>query len=799
MSLSKGLKTNRILTFGPFRLRLGERVLEKDGQPISIPEKTLAVLCVLMECPGELVEKDTLKQRIWPDTFVEDTNIAFQVSTLRRILEESATDPRFITTVPKRGYRFVHNVTEEAGPSTTQIDSGQMDLEKPSAADDKTTPSVQTDGSVRKSWIHKAWTAGGLLGVLTLAGVFASIGLHSRSLAALAEKGSIVLADFENRTQDPVFDDTLRQGLLVELEQSPNLSLLPEQDVYRNLRLMKLPSSTRLTHEIAMNICQRAGSALMIEGYVDRIGAGYVLGLRAFSGSDGRLVAAEQAKVDRREEVLDGLSKIAARLRAGLGENAATLSSKNVALAEATTGSLEALKAYSTGWHLQMTRGSAEALPLLLHAIDLDPQFAMAYASLGRLYADLDESDLSAQNLEKAWALKEHTSERERFFITANYLSLVTGNVEQSRQVAEAWVRTYPRDAIPRTLLSGVINKIPGRYEEAATQARAAIRLNPDFGVAYYNLAVNNLYMQRLDEAERVLAEAEARGLDIDEFQMLEYDLAFLSNDLAAINRVAAKIRRHARPQSWFAIREAFRQAYSGHLAESQKISRQALAEAQASGEQERAGVWAAGVAVREALMDSPSLARRSAIQALQLSKSREIQYGAALALAIIGDSVKAQAIAGDLRSKFPEDTSVRFNYIPVIEAQIRLNQHAPDKAMEELTQAAITEMGVSRSPINTLFGALYPIYFRGLALQALKRGNEAASEFQKIIDHSGIAAMDPVGALAHLQLARSYKLAGDIQKAKGAYEEFFRVWRDADTNAPLLHLAQSEFRELQR
>jgi DNA-binding winged helix-turn-helix (wHTH) protein/tetratricopeptide (TPR) repeat protein len=791
MSFSNGLKANHILTFGPFRLRLRERVLEKAGQHIPIPEKTLAVLCVLVEFPGELVEKETLKQRVWPDTFVEDTNIAFQVSTLRRILEESANDPRFIVTVPKRGYRFVANVAEEPEPVTPQTDPGQVD---PTGADHKPVPLAQKDTSARNAWI-----AGALLAALTVAGIVATLGLRSRSLAALAERGYIVLADFENRTNDPVFDDTLRQGLMVELEQSPILSLLPEQNVYRNLRLMKLPTSTRLTHDVAMSICQRTSSALMIEGYVDRIGGSYLLGLRAFTCSDGKLISAEQAKAARREKVLDALSKMAARFRVRLGEKADTLSNRNVALAEATTASLEALKAYSTGWHLHMTRGSAEALPLFLHAIDLDPRFAMAYASLGRLYADLDESDLSAQNLEKAWTLKEHASEHERFFITANYLSLVTGNVEQSRQVAEAWGQTYPRDPIPRTLLSGVINKTFGRYEEATSQARAAIRLNPDFGVSYYNLAVSNLYMQRFDEAERVLAQAEARGLDIDEFQMLKYDLAFLRRDPAAINRVVAKIRQHARPQSWLAIREAFRQGYSGHLAESREISEQAIAEAQAGGEQERAGVWAAGMAVREALTNNSSLARRSALKALQLSKSREIQYGAALALAISGDSAKAQAIADELRSKFPEDTSVLFNYVPVIEAQIRLNQHKPEKAMEELKQAATTGMGVSRSPINTLFGALYPIYFRGLTLLALKRGNEAASEFQKIIDHSGIVAMDPVGALAHLQLGRSYKLAGDAHKAKAAYEEFFQSWRDADTNVPLLLVAQSEYKKLQR
>lgn len=790
MSFPNALKNNRVLTFGPFRLRMHERVLEKDGQPVSIPEKTLAVLNVLVESPGQLVEKETLKQKVWPDTFVEDSNIAFQISTLRRLLDENASDPRFIATVPKRGYRFIAQVVEEPAAAGHEENPQQFP-----AAKDEITQSPQASNRVGKAWV----IAAALIAASAIVGIFAITGSRSRSLPALAGNGTIVLADFDNRTGDQIFDGTLRQGVLVELEQSPALSLLPEQSVYRTLRLMKQPINTPLSHEVSMGICQRTGSTLMVEGYVDRIAGAYVLGLRGFSCEDGKLVGAEQAKADGRDKVLDTLSKMTARFRARLGETTATLNTRNVALAEATTTSLEALKAYSTGWHVHMTRGAAEGVPLLLHAVELDPEFAMGYATLGRMYADLDESDLSAQNLEKAWTLREHASDHERFFITANYLSMVKGNLEESRQVDVAWAQSYPRDPIPHTLLSGLVNKALGRYQEAALQAKAAIKLDPDFGVGYYNLAVNNLYMQRFAEAQDVLAQATVRGLDIDEFQMLEYDLAFLHRDPAATNRVVARIRQHARPQSWLAIREAFREACSGHLGEARNISQQAIAEAEAAGERERAGVWAAGTAVREALTGNISFARSSARQALGLSNSREVQYGAALALALIGDSEKAQSIATNLKTKFPEDTSVRFNYVPVIEAQIRLNHHRPDEAIEVLKVATITEMGVSRSPINTLFGALYPIYFRGLSLQALNQGQEAAAEFQKIIDHSGIVGLDPVGALAYLQLGRSYRLAGDSQKARAAYEQFLSLWRGADTNIHLFNLARSEYGQIRQ
>jgi len=321
MSFTNGLKIDRVFTFGPFRLRLRDRVLEKDGQPVSIPEKTLAVLCVLVESSGHLVEKETLKQKVWPDTFVEDTNIAFQASTLRRLLEESANDPRFIVTVPKRGYRFIAEVVEELEESPQEADPARDEPEKPS----------MTGNRVGRTWVVGA----AVLAVLTLAVIFASTASRSKSLSALAGKGTIVLADFDNRTGDKVFDGTLRQGLLVALEQSPVLSLLPEQRVYRTLRLMKQPTSTPLSHEVAMGICQRTGSTLMVEGYVDRLGGSYVLGLRGFSCEDGKLEGAEQAKVEGRERVLDALSQMAVRFRGRLGETAATLNTRNVALVEA--------------------------------------------------------------------------------------------------------------------------------------------------------------------------------------------------------------------------------------------------------------------------------------------------------------------------------------------------------------------------------------------------------------------------------------------------------------------------------
>ncbi len=766
------------LVFGRYRLRTGERVLERDGKPLAIADKTLEVLCALLENPGELVEKERLKQRVWPKTFVEDTNIAFQISTLRRLLEESANDPRFVETVPKRGYRFIGKVVEEP----------EADL--PSV-------SVNTVMHSRRAWVGPVWIGAGTVLALCVVLIFTSS--RSRSVTALTASGTLVLADFENKTGDPVFDGTLRQGLLVELEQSPFLSLLSEQRVQRTMRLMRQPAGAHLTHEAALGVCERTGSTLVLEGSIERLGDLYVLGLRASSCDADHLVDAEQAQARNREGVLDALSAMAVRFRKRVGETAATLQRHKVPLAEATTGSAEALQAYSAGWALHTTRGAGEAIPLLRHAVQLDPEFAMAHAALGRMYADIDESDRSAESLKKASDLKGHASDRERFFIEVNYQSLATGNLDEARKVAETWARTYPRDATPHALLSGLLNKSVGRYQEAAAEAHQAIQMDPDFGMSYYNLGVNNMYLQRFEAAADALAEAAKRGLDIDEFRMLAYDLAFLRNDTQTISKLVSETRQRLGMVSWLDNREAFRLAYGGRLRQARSVSEQAIAEAERANERERAGVWKAGMALREAMMGNRSFAKKSALEAMRLSNDREVAYGAGLALAVAGESMQARTIADSLQQEYPEDTTVRFTYVPVMRAQIELNRGRPAEAVEMLNQAAPSEMGVSRSPINTLFGALYPVYFRGVAMCALGRGAEAAAEFQRVIDHSGLVVTDPVGALAHLQLGRAYRVAGDRLKAKAAYEEFIQLWEGGDEDLGPLRAARLEFEHFRK
>jgi tetratricopeptide (TPR) repeat protein len=441
--------------------------------------------------------------------------------------------------------------------------------------------------------------------------------------------------------------------------------------------------------------------------------------------------------------------------------------------------------------------GSAAALPLFRRAIEIDPQFAMAHAWVGRMYGDIDESDLSAESTGRAWQLRDRTSDREKFWITAAFYTQVTENLEKAQQTCEVWAQTYPRDASPHDMLSGIIYPVIGKYEQAVEEAKKAIELDPDLAISYYLLAFNYESLDRLGEAENTLQRASDRKLQIPDFLILRYDIAFLRDHKAGMEREAALGEGKSGVEVWIANKEAFALAYSGHLQEARRMSRRAVELAQQSGQRERAALWEIGAAVREAFFGNAPEARRSTIAALALSKDREVEYGAAIALALSGDSSQSQTLAKDLERRFLEDTSVRFSYMPSLRAILALNHGEPARAIELLQVAVPHELGAPSSGIHGFFGALYPIYVRGEAYLAEHQGAEAAMEFQKILEHRGIVVSDPVGAMAHLQLGRAFALSGDKTKAKSAYQSFLALWKDADPDLPILNQAKAEFANL--
>jgi predicted Zn-dependent protease/predicted Ser/Thr protein kinase len=608
----------------------------------------------------------------------------------------------------------------------------------------------------------------------------------------LTDKDTIVLADFTNATGDKVFDGTLRQGLAVQLEQSPFLSLVSDQRIQQTLRLMGQPTDAKLTPEIARDLCQRTASAAVLDGSIASLGSQYVLGLKAVNCRTGDSLAQEQVTADGKERVLKALGEATAKLRNRLGESLSTVQKFDTPVEQATTSSLEALQDYSLGWKTKAGGDDAAAVPLFQRAIRLDPNFAMAYALLGTSYSNLGEPSLAAVNTGKAYNLRERVSEREKLYIESHYYYFVTGDLEKARQAYELWAQTYPRDDVPPTNL-GVIYGNLGQYNKALAVAREAFRLDAS-GVNYSNLVGCYLPLNRLEEAQATASGAQAKKLDSPSLRFYLYQLAFLQNDAAGMAEHVAWAAGKPGVEGWLLGEEAGTAAYSGRLGKAREFSRRAVASAERTEEKETAALYEADAALREALFGNAAEARQRAAAALRLSNGRDVQYGAALALTLAGDATRAQVLAEDLSKRFPEDTVVQFNYLPALRAQLALKRSDASKAIETLRAATPYEFG---SPTVGGYPALYPVYVRAEAYLASHQGSEAAAEFQKILDHRGVVINELIGSLAHLQIGRAYTLQGDTAKAKAAYQDFFALWKDADPDIPVLIAAKSEYARL--
>jgi eukaryotic-like serine/threonine-protein kinase len=788
MSTSPNQSTGELYEFGPFQVNPKKEILLRAGKPVPLTPRTFQILLVLVRHSKEVVTKDDLMKAVWPDTFVEEANLSRNIFMLRKALGESPQDHRYILTVPGRGYRLVEEARLVSGP----------DLGVLAASHSK----VQVQVAETKPW--------GWIALAAAAGLVLTIGaalLFLRRTPVLSEKDSLVLADFSNSTGDPVFEGTLRQGLEVQLEQSPYLSLISDQRIRHTLRLMGRPDDAPLTSDLAREVCVRTGSAAVLEGSIAPIGSQYVLGLRATNCQTGAVLDEEQAQVRRKEDVLNALSRIASRFRTRAGESLAMVTQHNIPLPEATTPSLEALKAYSDAWRVAWTTGSAAAVPIVKRAIEIDPQFAMAHAYLGRLYGDIGESNLARENLTQAYQLRDRVSDRERFFITANYDRVVTGNLGKAREICELWARTYPRDPAPRSFLSGGISDAVGQYEKGAEEAEKTIKVDPDGPWGYVNLSFNDISLEHVKQAESALEQASERKLELPEILVAQYYIAFLKDDRSAMERVVALSQGKAGAEDWITDQEAFALAYSGRLQEARSTTKRAEDLAREAGDRERAAQYQAADAVRETLFGNTLQGRQEAMAAIALSKGRDVEYGAAIALAGSGDRSVAQSLANDLQQRFPDDTLVNFSYEPTIRALLALNDRKPSSAIQLLQTAAPYDLGVSSDSVGFV-GALYPVYVRGLAYLSAHEGAQAATEFQKIIDHRGIVVSDPIGALAHLQLGRAYapdaksahgaEANSDRAKARAAYQDFLTLWKNADSDIPVYQQAKAEYARLQ-
>ncbi len=625
----------------------------------------------------------------------------------------------------------------------------------------------------------------------------AAIGIaYFNQAPKLTDKDTIVLADFTNTTSDSIFDGTLRQGLSVQLEQSPFLSIVPDQQIQQNLYMIGQKPDVQLTPEIAAELCKRTGSAAAIDGSIARIGSRYLLTLKAVNCSNGQSLASTEAQASDKNHVLDALGQTALEIRIKLGESPSTVHQFDTPLAQAATPSLDALEAFSSGQRVLSTTGETEAIPFYKQATELDPNFALAHAWLGRIYGDIGESSIAADSTRKSYELRDRASEAEKYFITAGYHLQVTGNMEKAEQTCKLWAQSYPRSDTPHNFLSGEIYPVVGEHEKGVEEGIEDIRLNPNSPVPYMSLMFNYIALNRLDEAKATYAQALARKMNFTFYPPALYEIAFLQNDVASMAKQVTVSTGQSGVEEFLLALEADTAAYSGHLKDARQFSQGAIDSAERQEEKETATSFLAASALREAWLGNALEARRRATMALAQSEARDVKYFAALAFAYGGDDTQARALTTELSNRFPEDTLVQFNYLPTLRAKLAINSGNTSEALESLRAAAPYELGWSTySAYN--WGSMYPIYVRGETYLAAHQGAEAAAEFQKILDHRGVVVNQTIGALAHLGLARAYVLEGDTAKARAAYQDFLSLWKDADPGIPILIAAKSEYSKL--
>ena len=754
----------QIVRFGIFEADLQSGELRKNGHKVPLQGQPFQVFAILVQHSGKLVTRDELRQKLWPeDTFVDfDHGLNTAITKIRIALGDSAENPRFVETMPRRGYRFIAPVDSHSQPELVPV------------------------RSTRIQWAMIASLVS--VAALATAGYF-----YFHRAPKLTDKDTIVLADFDNKTGDGVFDDTLKQGLSVQLEQSPFLNLLSADKVNATLKLMGRAAGEWLTPEVTREVCQRASSTAMLTGSIARLGSQYVIGLKVVNCNTGDVLAEAQEQALSKETVLKALDKAAVNLRSRLGESLSSVQKYATPLEEATTPSLEALKAYSLGLKMLNAKGGTAALPFFERAVELDPNFALANSWLSASYFAVNEEERASDYARKAYELRAKVSERERLSIEGGYYLFVTGEVEKAAQTYELSRQTYPRDSAPYAQL-GFLSADLGNWEKALEEFREALRLEPKNVNHYVNLGIAYTTLNRLDEAEAVYKQAEERKLEHEMLFQSRYWLAFLKNDTAQMAQLLSAAMGRPGAEDLLLATQADTEAWYGKLRNAHELTRRAMDSAQHNDAKESSATYQAAAALREVESGNWEQARTEANAAVKLAPNRDVRAVAALALARAGDTTGAEKLVSELDKAFPLDTLVQRYWLPTIRAAVALDRKHPNRAIELLKVASTVELGEITQ--FTIF--LCPAYVRGEAYLLLQDGNRAATEFQKFIDHRGVVMNFPWGALARLGLARAYAMQGDTAKAKAAYQDFLTLWKDADPDIPVFKQAKAEYAKLQ-
>ena len=805
----------KLLRFGVFELNLDTEELRKDGTVVKLPPQPFELLVLLASHAGQVVSRDEIQKQLWGgETYVDfEHGVNKCIKQIRTVLNDRADRPVYIETMPRHGYRFLAPVVSktilaplpkvvESKSGITTVPVPVVGVVPPSAptasaaspgaagglARAEATATAAAPEAKRDVRSHVALFRA-TIATLVLVAVAATIAYwRSRKISELTAKDTIVVAEFKNFTGEKVFDDILKPALEFQLEQSPFLNVLSEQKVNDTLRMMNHPANQPLTPEIAREICLRTNSKAWLGGTIAALGEHYQIELQATNCETGDILGGSEAEAESRSKVLKAIRAVGNDMRQKLGESLASVKEYDQPLEEATTSSLDALQALSQARRAQITGG--DPIPGFKRALELDPKFAAAYAALGTAYDNQGQTMLAIQNYKKAYELRGRVSQRERFYIEANY-AYVNGELEKANQIYMEWIQIYREDYEPHINLS-VDYRLLGQYAKSAEEAVKAIRLRPDHVFGYVNLAFAYNSLDRLDEAKATYTDAQARKLDFAYLRLVRYFTAFLERDDAAMQQAVEWAMGKQEAEDLLLATHSDTEGYYGEFQKARKLSERAVLSAKQADSPENEASWKLNEALREAEVGNSAEARRLAGEALALNAGKDITTRAALVLARSGDAVLAQALVDKLDSEFPVDTIMQRYSLPTIRAAIELLRHNPQKAVEDLQVAMPYELGTPSS-----FGNLYPAYLRGEAYLMAGQGQQAAAEFQKLIDHPGVVLNFVTGALAHLQKARAQAMSGDKEAARRSYQHFLEMWQNADPDLPLLQAAEADFRRL--
>jgi eukaryotic-like serine/threonine-protein kinase len=763
-----------VYEFGPFRLDPQKKTLLRGSELLTLTPKVFETLVLLVENRDRALSKDELMAKLWTETFVEEANLSQNIFVLRKALGENAQDQRYIVTVRGTGYRFAEAVRELPTVSSTSGSATESDAQR--------EPRIPASG--RRLLV-------GALGLVMLAAALVGAVMYRWSRRpVLTDKDTIVLSDFDNRTGDPIFDGTLKQALTIQLEQTPFLNLLSDQRVSATLKLMNRQDGEHVSRNVALEVCQRTNSKAVVSGTIAALGHEYLVSLEALNcRENGEVFGGQQVRAANKEGVLDALSAAASGLRRELGESLASIRKFDAPLREATTPSLDALKAFNAGAELQRHGPDpSAAIPFYKRAIELDPNFALAYAYLGRIYANIGESERGIPYSERAYALRERVSKREGLLLETFYHSEVTGNTDKEIETYNVWMEEYPRDWLPVDSLGTTLRLYSSQYEKTVDLYQRAMVLDPQQPFSPSGLALSYLALNRVQDARAVLDRTLASGLDNPNTRTSLYQVAVMQGDTATAEQQARWSDGQPAQDSlgYFLTAAA---AQLGRLSDAQAIADRDVKELATAGFKESAAAELSSLAVIEASFQDFREARRHAVSSLKLSNDFAVVRNAALALALAGDAVRAQSLIQEQERQYPQDMSLSRLTAPCIRTAIAIDQR-------KFVEAASLLEPVRRYDLASGLG-FGSLYLRGLAFLASHNGDEAAAEFQTIIDHRGVAPLSPNWALAYLGLARARSFAGDTAGSRPAYEQFFALWKDADSGIPILQEANAEYRRL--